>query len=471
MTKRVVTTIQGIRYTLTEKLGQGGQGAVFRTEDGRYAVKLLRNRSPISRDALRDRLAMVARLPIEDLALARPLDRLREPDLGYVMDLYTGMISIQSLLKPPRDALSLTQWYLDGGGLRRRLRLLARTADLFSRLHGRGLVYTDPSPQNIFVSEAVDAHEVRLIDTDNLRASSVVGQAYATHGYGAPELISGRGPATSLSDAHAFAVIAFQVLALVHPLKGDFVEGGEPDVEEQALNGDLPWIDDSDDDQNRSCHGISRDRVLSRHLQADFAETFGLGLKDPLRRPGMARWAEHLDRAANNTLSCPACGGTYFHTSARCPWCTASKPAFVSLGCVLWDPERILPGNRAGERIAHAGTVRQPDASQGGKERGIDSAVVGEGDELELTDRFTAGESTGKPQISVRHAGSKLVIKALASGPWRLVSLDGRGDRKLEQGPAEVPLCNGAVQWFLRTGESNRLHRIIRFRQMEGIQS
>ena len=130
MTHRVVTTINGARYRLTQEIGRGGQGAVFRTEEGQYAVKLLRNRSPTARTSLSDRLAMVARLPIEDLGLARPLDRLREPHLGYVMDLYTGMVPIRSLLRPPADAPSLAGWYLAGGGLRRRLRLLAHTADL-----------------------------------------------------------------------------------------------------------------------------------------------------------------------------------------------------------------------------------------------------------------------------------------------------------------------------------------------------
>ncbi len=332
---RVVTTLTGARYKLTRELGRGGQGAVFGAEDGRHAVKLLRKRSPVAREALRDRLAMVARLPIDDLGLARPLDRLREPDLGYVMELFSDMEPMQTLLHPPRETASLAQWYLAGGGLRRRLRLLGRVADLFARLHGRGLVYTDPSPQNIFVSQPITEHEVRLIDTDNLRPASVVGDGYFTPGYGAPELHTGRGPATTLSDAHAFAVIAFQTLALVHPLKGDLVEDGEPDLEELALNGGLPWIDDPQDESNRARHGIAREKVLTPQMRAAFATAFGPGLHEPTRRRGMACWAEHLHRAADNTLRCPACSGSYFRTSSLCPWCEAARPPHVVLGCEL----------------------------------------------------------------------------------------------------------------------------------------
>ncbi|NCA70984.1 MAG: serine/threonine protein kinase [Sphingobacteriia bacterium] len=465
---RVVTTLSGARYRLTAKLGSGGQGAVFGADDGRHAVKLLRQRSLVAREALRDRLAMVARLPIDDLGLARPLDRLREPDLGYVMELFTGMVPIEVLLRPPRETRSLAQWYLGGGGLRRRLRVLGRVADLFARLHGRGLVYTDPSPQNIFVSEACTEHEVRLIDTDNLRPASVNGDAYFTPGYGAPELNVGRGPATSLSDAHAFAVIAFQTLALVHPLQGDLVEEGEPELQELAFNGELPWIDHPEDERNRSRHGIARDAVLSRHLGDAFAAAFGPGLKDPTRRPGLTRWAEDLHRAADNTLGCPACSGTFFRTSAKCPWCEAPRPGYLSLDCELWDPERLVASVGKEGWAVKPGTIAQTGTSGRGKARPIDSAVIGTGEQLELTDRFTVGESSDRPQFRLRHRGTDLFIEALVPGPWRLVSADGRGDRDLGQGPAAVPLGAGLSHWFLRTGESNRLHRIIRFRQVEG---
>jgi hypothetical protein len=114
------------------------------------------------------------------------------------------------------------------------------------------------------------------------------------------------------------------------------------------------------------------------------------------------------------------------------------------------------------------GTIAQTGTSGRGKARPIDSAAVGVGEELELTDRFTAGETSGRPQLRLRHRGSELLIETLVAGPWRLVSPDGRGDRSLAQGPAAIPLDRGPIQWFLRTGESNRLHRIIRFRKVEG---
>ena len=65
-------------------------------------------------------------------------------------------------------------------------------AELLAAIHGRGLVYVDPSPHNVFVSEPADADEVRLIDVDNLRPATTPGRTVYTPGYGAPEIVQAR---------------------------------------------------------------------------------------------------------------------------------------------------------------------------------------------------------------------------------------------------------------------------------------
>ena len=47
-------------------------------------------------------------------------------------------------------------------------------------------------------------------------------------------LVLGKSGVNTLTDAHAFAVIAFQTLCLIHPLMGDLVLDGEPELEEKA---------------------------------------------------------------------------------------------------------------------------------------------------------------------------------------------------------------------------------------------
>ena len=325
------------------------------------------------------------------------------------MELFTGMMPIQSLLCPPKGTKSVVEWYFQGGGLRRRLRILARTAEVLSELHGRGLVYVDPSPNNVFVSEQSNACEVRLIDTDNLHPATAVGRSLYTPGYGAPEIVRQTGVPSSLSDSHAFAVIAFETLVLVHPLLGDLVREGEPEMEEQAFAGCLPWIDAADDDSNRSSDGIPRDIVLSPRLQADFSRTFGPGLSDPDKRPGLAQWAEHLHQAADRTVTCPECSGSYFYNRDACPWCDASRPGFVIAAVLLWDPQRLrrLRDSGGGEFDIAPRIVREPS----GKERVVDALVVSANQSVELTERLTHGTSGSTPKLRVEFTGDRLTLE------------------------------------------------------------
>ncbi len=288
--RRYVQDVNGQRYWLGHLLGRGGQGEVYAVEGGRLAVKIIRfGKSPVRREQLRRQLDFVHRLSLDDLSIARPLAMLGEPNLGYVMELLTSMEPLRKLVYPPKEARSLMGWYIESGGLRRRLNLLARCAEVLSRLHGKGLVYGDLSPNNVFVSSGALGEEVYLIDTDNLCYQSApdASRLY-TRRYGAPEVVLGKSGVNSLTDAYSFAVLTFETLSLVHPFIGDLVDEGEPELEEQALTGLLPWIDHPDDERNRASHGIPREFVLSPRLKELSERAFIAGQNDPLERRGVA---------------------------------------------------------------------------------------------------------------------------------------------------------------------------------------
>src|SRR5262249_30001173 len=163
--------------------------------------------------------------------------------------LLTGMVPIKDLVAPPDT--SLVGFYRDTGGLRRRLRLLARAAEILTRLHAVPVAYGDVSDANVFVSAGAEDEEVWLIDAANLRFVSSPGAAVHTARFGSPEVVREESGNTTLSDAYAFALLAFLVLAQQHPFHGDYVEQGgwadDVDREAQANRGELPWIDDPAD--------------------------------------------------------------------------------------------------------------------------------------------------------------------------------------------------------------------------------
>lgn len=335
-TKRTVWDKSGTAYELTGKLGEGGQGMVCSTQFPNVLVKVskLPTTDPRTLEWHRH-LQWVARQPLEGLHIARPRALIVKPRLGYVMELMDGLEPLRTLMEQSHNALVAgagLEGFLKTGGLRRRLRLLGRTARLLAQLHGRGLAYGDLSPTNVFVSKSLDQGEVWLIDCDNVTAlSREGGQKLYTPDYGAPEIIVGTSGVNSLTDSWSFAVAAFQLLTLLHPMKGEYVTEGEPEIEESALRGELPWIDHPTDKRNESKRGLPRDIVLTPKLIALFDRCFNAGLQNAEARPTMAEWAEAFEAALALAVNCEegdGCGSSFYLNQGRqCPFCDRVQSA------------------------------------------------------------------------------------------------------------------------------------------------
>jgi DNA-binding helix-hairpin-helix protein with protein kinase domain len=342
-----------IHYLQAKPLGQGGQGVVLRTRSAHIAVKLIgamqigapnQAPDPKMQEALRRRIEDVRILPVSGLNLAQPISMLMD-HVGYTMRLLNGMVPMRSLIADPGEKMA-GAFYQRTGGVGRRIKLLANTATLLARLHAVPLVYADISPNNVFISETSDANEVWLIDLDNLDYQCLNAPSVYTPSFGAPEVVTGKAGVSTLSDCYSFAVLAFYVLAQVHPFIGDYVENGDwgddddVDREQLAFQGDVPWIEDPDDNSNWTKNGIPRQIVLSAPVRDLFERSFGEGRKDRTRRPNMTEWAEVLCRAADRIVSCKDCGSTFDVTSANCPFCASNScPTFIHMQVNRWDPD------------------------------------------------------------------------------------------------------------------------------------
>lgn len=450
--KRVVDEV-GHVYQLDKELGRGGQGAVFAVENGNYAVKIIFDRSPARRKALRQQLASVKMLyDIEKLFIARPREMLKPPQLGYVMELLTDMVPITKLIKDHRNTNCSVEWYLQGGGLRRRLLLLARCAETLAQLHGKGLVYSDPSPKNIFISNDVNNNDIiRFIDADNLQyeSSSSSINVY-TPEFGAPELVTGKSGVNTLTDAHAFAVIAFKALSQVHPLMGDMVDDGEPELETEALQGKLPWIDDPEDDKNSTTQGFPRDIVLSPYLIELSKKCFGIGLNQPSKRPGVGQWAERLYSAADCTICCPECNSTYYINQKNCPWCDYPRPTFVRVAIQRWE---MLQGRSK-------------------KPKTLQILALNSSEPLILTNRIISGRTgidSHNPNIELVLEGEFIKVRSLNSQCFWLTSEGTQIEKEVRDKWVRFPAKTGRDgSWLLHFNSLDCSHRLASFQLFRG---
>lgn len=442
---RAVVGESGGRYEPESLLGAGGQGRVFATRHGDLAVKLCSDRGAAAGAALVERLRRVRRLPIDDLPIARPLEALQAPRVGYIMELLTGLKPLRSLLAVPSAAQSVRDWYLDTGGLRRRLTVLARLADVVAQLHARGLVYVDLSPGNVMISDDAHASVLWLIDPDNLVSHDQrPAPQLFTPLYGAPELVCRAAGCSERTDAFALAVLVFQTLTLIHPMLGDMIVDGEPELEEQAQRGELPWVGDASDPRNRSTRGLEQSCAVTPTLWALAARAFGAGRQDPGARPSAAEWADTLHRHAASTLECTTCSATFFAEQPHCPWCSTSAPRHLYLHFGRWDPEAPIAPGAAGARLW--GAVLE----DGG------SVALGDQDFLDRRERRDA-----VPRVRLRYERGELRIESLDGDTYQLARRMGDEYRPIGVRPVQFPVEIGETKWCLHLGANDHPHWMI----------
>jgi len=439
----------GRTHELGHELGAGGQGSVYATQDDRYVVKVLRLPDEQARERWLARLSAVRTLPLEDLKIARPIRLLTRPHIGYVMDRIPEAEPLACLCHVPHSVVSPGKWYEETGGLRRRLSVLASTAHLLGHLHSRGLVYGDPSPANVLFRKDGD---VTLIDADNLRyASKPLDDQVLTPWFAAPEVYAGRSGVNSLTDAFAFAAVAFQTLTLVHPLLGDQVSADAAEIEEAALRGQWPWVDHAHDDRNRSTTGFPRALVLTPALRELAEQTFGDGLLDPLARPGLSAWQEALWEAVDRLLACPSCGAEADYILEECPWCAEERGPYVLAGLQVTDQEVM-------DLASSHGTPAPVMA--------LTSVVVGTDGVRHLQPRHFTGQTQGESHVELAFKEGKLSVRSLDQETYTLRRQErDKPDVPLEQQgkPKRFPLAPGRSAWQLHLGALAGQHRFVTF--------
>ncbi len=204
----------GTAYRLTEPIGSGATGAVWRAVDVErgveVAVKLLHE------ELMRQPKAVTRFLQERSI-----LQMLHHPNIVRVHDLLTV-----------GNSLGLVMELVEGGSLRDHLRrertlppakaaaLLAEVAGALAEAHRNGVVHRDLKPDNILLDRGstrlTDFGIARLLGTAGITTS---GAMVGTANYLAPEVIYG-GKATTAVDVYALGVTLYELLTGRPPYAG-----------------------------------------------------------------------------------------------------------------------------------------------------------------------------------------------------------------------------------------------------------
>lgn len=326
---------QNNSYKAIKVIGEGSQGKTFLLEGENYIAKLFINQE--SKEAMRSTINYLINLGLSTKRFAVPLREIVSPACGYIAEFASGMMPLSNL-RWTEDKGPLADWYIQMGGTQKRYAILSNLAYILRSLHSQGLTYCDLSPNNVFVSSNSESNVVFLIDMDNVRHKTGIAKNIYTPFYGAPEVITFKAANTPMSDSFSFAVIAYELLTMSHPLIGDYVSDGESELEDKAQRGEIPWINDSNDSINACSTGLGASTFITPMLMTLFHRMFEEGLNDPDKRPDMYEWYEALSKSSNNLLKCPHCKVYYPYATRHCCTlcgCEPEKIAHVSMKS--WD--------------------------------------------------------------------------------------------------------------------------------------
>lgn len=345
-----ITTVSGTEYLLTEIAGQGAQGAVYKEDSGNYMIKLYFMANEIQTNSQVNKINWLLQQSYPERFIM-PLEMVKEPYIGYVMKRVKGHFSLNKLLIPSKE-LNFSEWYNSyAGGLRRRLYIGYQIAQAFYILHNKyNRAYCDISGNNILVVADKTKVSVCMIDIDNLYVpgtdkSGIMG----TMRYMAPEIANNQMEPDILTDDYSLAVILFELLRAGHPYIGDKISNGSPEMENNAYKGFYPYVDDDDNDFNRSSQMLPDDIVFTTKLRELFKKTFVDGNLNRMDRTTAFEFARACLEAANLLIKCKFCKSWYYPVDREgshsvCPWCENKNqiPLFLSFrdSCKRWNNDK-----------------------------------------------------------------------------------------------------------------------------------
>jgi serine/threonine-protein kinase len=328
-TDGLVGTVIGQRYLLTERIGAGGMGEVYKAQDVRLprivAVKIMRPHLAGDPDS-------IARVIRE----AANGSRIRHPNVVDISDYGETAdgrpyLAMEFIAGESLRSLLNREGVLDPG---RAAALLLQIASGLDAAHRLGIVHRDMKPDNVLVHVGDDGTErAKVVDfgisraiRDESQHLTKTGFITGTCEFMSPEQVAGRA-FDHHSDIYSLGLVAFQMVTGGLPFAGE-----TPELAMLARLHESPRRLDEVRPSGHWARGIQEavDRALAREVgeRFDSAGEFARAFADAANPPTSTMAATPLRRPAPARLG---------RMGWKIPLAAAGIAAAAVIGMVVWD--------------------------------------------------------------------------------------------------------------------------------------
>ncbi|MCL1921424.1 MAG: hypothetical protein FWG50_10190 [Kiritimatiellaeota bacterium] len=309
---RVIKTQSGKDVKVLDKLGEGGQGIVYKVDYGGKQMAL----KWYFRHKLKNPGKFYENIK-NNIAHGRPTEAFLWPEditewvdntFGYIMPLrpreygdFSKYLLAKEKFKNGRTLVNAALNIVDG----------------FTALHRAGFNYQDLNDGNFFVN--FDTGDVLICDNDNVMGHGHNSGIAGKPRYMAPEIVRGEKTPDKQTDRYSLAVVLFLLLFVNHPLEGRATNPAcMTEEHEKKYYGTEPiFIFDPDNTSNSPIRGIHQNAMVKwpifpQYIREAFVNAFSneqLHGKNP--RILDSDWLKLLIRLRGEIIAC-GCGREIF---------------------------------------------------------------------------------------------------------------------------------------------------------------